>query len=449
MSKRQSLYLKERRDEKAKIAESILDSSGPDKPLSDEQRKMFDDLLRDIKVLDGDIGRAEAAEDLRAGIDTDVSRRHAPNPRPEDRRPIIPANQILHKRLVAFRGEGAEERAYKSGMWALATLWNNEKAKQWCKDNGVLMIYNAALEGDNTKGGFLVPDELERTIIDLRETYGTFRQVARIRPMASDFQTIPRRAGGLTAYPIGEGVEITESTKLWSAVNLTARKWGVLSKYSSEVSEDAIINIGDDLASEVAYAFAYAEDNAGFNGDGTSTYHGITGVVTKFQAVIGAGQLAGAVDAATNHNTFAEIDNTDLATLMAKLPLYAQPRAGWFVSQPGYAMVFARLQMAAGGNTKVELAGRLFDGYLGYPIFKSQLLPTSTGDLSDKVMLMFGDASSAISMGTRRGVTLATSQDRYFESDMLAIRGTERFDINVHDIGDATTPGPLVALIGE
>ena len=31
--------------------------------------------------------------------------------------------------------------------------------------------------------------------------------------------------------------------------------------------------------------------------------------------------------------------------------------------------------------------------------------------------------------------------------DELAIRGTERFDINVHDAGDGTNAGPVVALL--
>src|SRR4029077_10220309 len=106
-----------------------------------------------------------------------------------------------------------------------------------------------------TQGGFLVPEVLERAIIDLREDYGVFRQLARIRPMASDFVTIPRRTGGLTAVPIGEGSDITESTKGWNNVNLTARKWAVLAKYSSELAEDAIISIAEDLSGEIAYAF--------------------------------------------------------------------------------------------------------------------------------------------------------------------------------------------------
>lgn len=451
---RKSLELKQHRDEKIKLAESILEVSGPDKPLNDQQRKLLDSLMADIEILNKDIKAAEFIED--AAADRDTQGRRIPagalpgnsGSDPTQSRVDI-TSQMRPAKLVAFKGSDAEQNAYRAGQWVAATLFNNGKAKQWCKDHGIPMVLNAAVEGDDTKGGFLVPAVLERSIIDLREEYGLFRTLARIRPMASDFQTVPRRAGGLTAYPVGEAADLTASDKLWSAVNLTARKWGVLAKYSSEIAEDAIISIADDLAQEISYAFAVAEDTAGLNGDGSSTYHGITGVVTKFQAVIGAGQLAGAMDAASGHDTFAEIDNVDLANLMGKVPIYALGRSVWICSGVAWATVFARLQMAAGGNTKVELAGRLFDSYLGYPILKSPIMPTTTGDLSDKVMLLFGDPRSAISMGTRRGVTLAVSTDRYFESDQIGIRGIERFDINVHDIGDATTPGPLVALIGE
>ncbi len=63
-------------------------------------------------------------------------------------------------------------------------------------------------------------------------------------------------------------------------MRLTAKKLMVLTKYSNELNEDAVLNIGDDLAGEIAYAFALKEDQCGFLGDGTSTYGGITGVTT-------------------------------------------------------------------------------------------------------------------------------------------------------------------------
>jgi len=448
---RKSLQLKEQRDEQLKVANQILESATDEKPITDEQRALFDSLMAKVEILNGDIKRAEFVEinQPTAAVTDADPKRPKPVIAPQASGRIEMPGRMRAGKLRAFQGENAEENAYKAGQWVLATLYNQEKAQKFCASNGIPMIRNAQTEGNNTQGGFIVPDVMERSIIDLREQYGTFRSLARIFPMSSDYQVIPRRASGLTAYPIGEGVSITESEKGWTNVTHTARKWAVLVRYSSELNEDAIISIADDLSQEAAYAFAYAEDNAGFNGDGSNTYHGITGVVTKFQAVIGAGQLAGAVDAASGHDTFAEIDATDLVTLTAKLPKYALGRARWVCSQPAWSLVFQRLQAAAGGNTVAEVAGKMQYQYLGYPIEISQLMPTSTGDLSDKVMLLFGDFGAAVSMGTRRGVTLSSSSERYFETDQLAIRGTERFDINVHDIGDTTTAGPLVALIGE
>jgi HK97 family phage major capsid protein len=49
-------------------------------------------------------------------------------------------------------------------------------------------------------------------------------------------------------------------------------------------------------------------------------------------------------------------------------------------------------------------------------------------------------------MGTRRGLTLAISDQRYFEYDQLAIKGTERVDINVHDVGDTSDAGAMIML---
>ena len=77
-----------------------------------------------------------------------------------------------------------------------------------------------------------------------------------------------------------------------------------MTRMSTELAEDAAINVADDLAREMAYAFATAEDAAGWNGDGTSTYGGIMGMRTKFAA--GVGSFVGAVDLTSGHDTFAD-----------------------------------------------------------------------------------------------------------------------------------------------
>jgi hypothetical protein len=66
---------------------------------------------------------------------------------------------------------------------------------------------------------------------------------------------------------------------------------------------------------------------------------------------------------------------------------------------------------------------------------------------------LLGDLSLAASFGSRRDTTIAISEHSRFANDQLEIRGTERFDINVHDVGNASAtagfafPGPIVGLI--
>jgi HK97 family phage major capsid protein len=212
------------------------------------------------------------------------------------------------------------------------------------------------------------------------------------------------------------------------------------------LDEDAVISIADDLAGEMAYAFAIKEDQCGFIGDGTSTYGGIIGVAVK---ILNAANTAGAVDCATaGHDTFAEVDNGDLAALMGKLPIYARANAKFYCSGVASSLVFGRLKATAGGNTVQNLEGAPGMTYLGRPIVETQVLATSTGDLNNAVMLLYGDLSKAATMGERRGISIARSDQRYFENDLIGLRATQRVDIVVHDLGDTSTAGPVVALIG-
>ena len=98
---------------------------------------------------------------------------------------------------------------------------------------------------------------------------------------------------------------------------------------------------------------------------------------------------------------------------------------------------------------RVAPGGKPNRSYLGYPVVIDQTLPTTVSTINNVAMLFFGDLRLAATMGERRGIRVKTSDDRYFEYDQIGIQATERVDINVHDLGDATTAGPLVALEAE
>jgi hypothetical protein len=139
-----------------------------------------------------------------------------------------------------------------------------------------------------------------------------------------------------------------------------------------------VSNIGDILTGEIAYAYALGEDGCLFSGDGTSTYGGMTGLRKIFNDGVGA--LAGSVDAASGHDTMAEIDAIDLASVQGKLPQYVYTRASpevvlladhvgqrlrapdWRLGRrhqgPGLGPHRARIQRLSGGNHPGDAGAR-------------------------------------------------------------------------------------------
>lgn len=431
-----------------------------------------DDRLKKVEELDAQIAELVAHENRVARIQAVRDRIANPagnrTPAPTDpgngstpaiaRDPVNAPAWAGFKRpgeMKAFKGPNAERNAYTSGMWVRAKILGDHRAALWLQDNVGFSVQNAMSESSDPAGGYLVPEEFAQTIIDLREQYGVFRREARVVEMGRDTMLIPRRSGGVTIYAIGENpaAAITQSQPTWSQVRLTAKKCGGLTLMSTEIAEDAIIGVAEWLANEFAYSFALFEDQCGFIGDGSQTYLGIRGLGSFFTTTggVGGAQLVGAVDAASGHDTFAEIDKDDLAKVMAALPDFVM-NPKWYCSKVAAELVFGRLQAGAGGNTVETLSnGKVGRSYLGYPIVVSQVLPTSQGDLSDLPMLYFGDLSKAVTMGDRRSMTVFPSEHRYMDTDQIGVRATERMDIVVHDVGDTTTgaAGPIVALVGE
>jgi HK97 family phage major capsid protein len=414
----------------------------------DADAKMIEQITKDVY--------AKVRAELKVGQPTPRSQIQ-----PGDAPWAMPKGQFYHV-PKHFRGTLAEaqEKAYKFGHWFRA-IAGKASSQKWCAEHGIELVMKSAQgEDTNTLGGCLVPTEFESTIIDLREKYGVFRRCAKIEPMARDTKQIPRRVSGLTAYFPGENTAGTESAKVWDLVSLTAKKAMILSRYSSELNEDALINIGDDLAGEIAYAFSLLEDQCGFIGDGTSTYSGIVGVTNKMTNLGGTiAYIAGLVVA--TGNLFSEFTLADFNAVVGKLPQYAEYGGNgvrWFAHKTFWAGTMQRLALAAGGVQAIEVVnGVTTPFFLGYPTEIAQVLPNT--DSNSQISCLFGNMALAACLGDRREITIATTTEgtingvSMFEADAIGIRGTERFDINVHDIGNynataaSLKPGPIVGLI--
>lgn len=354
------------------------------------------------------------------------------------------------ERAVHFgRPKGFQDRdaALRAGMWFLATMGDSEGAAEWCAAKGIVTRAQGetGAGGGNTAGGYLVPEEVRDTILALREAYGVFRTHADVAPMARDVMHWPRRESGLSEAFLSEGVAATESSFGLGSIALVVKKLSILTKFSTELDEDAIPALGEFVAQEIAYRFAVKEDNCGWNGDGTSTYGGIRGIT---QILIDGAHNAGKVTA--THNTFATLDVVDIGLMIGALPNYALASAKIYISNYGYGNTLARIG-ATGGALAASIGpdGRLQANFLGFPVVLVPVLPAAAASQSGKVMIAFGDLSLSSTLGYGRDITVARSTHRYFDTNTIAVRGTERFDIANHDLGDNTTAGPLIGLVGS
>jgi HK97 family phage major capsid protein len=348
-------------------------------------------------------------------------------------------------KIAGFDGANAEERAYRFGMFFKSKAANPEAAR-WCSERG-LVETRTQTEGNFGAGGALIPLELSDAILRNVEQYGIARQWARVFPMNSAALSVPRGQGDVTVSAVDEETATPASDNAYGGVNLTAKEFSGLTRVSNSLLEDSPVGLASDLVQRFGQALAKVEDQCLFTADGSGTYAGMQGLLTKLES----GSYAGSVyNATSTHKTFATFTIDDLTNLIAKAPEYAKNSAAWFCSAGFRDGVILRLVAAAGGNTTQTLTQGVGQTFLGpYRIVTSPVLPSGAStDYSNKIVCMFGSLSSAVVFGDRRGMSVRMDGSRYLEYRQTAILVSERFDCVTHDVGSSTVAGPVVGLRG-
>ncbi len=423
---------------------------------SETEEAELNNILAEGETLIGEIEALQAQEERAARIGDFATRSQNPLPTPapapqnrsegrlDPNRLVIPAQARTHSPGAVF----ADDRmAYAFARQAIAALGGTSelvrRSAQWCQENGVQLRATGLQEGLDSSGGVLVAPEFATDIIRLVAQYGVVRRYSRVVQMGSSEIGQPKRTAGVSAAPVGELATIGKSAPTYGRVALNARKWGVLIPTSNEFSEDTFVDFGNQLAEEIALAFAIAEDGAAFKGDGTSTYHKIVGIIPALLAV--SSNLS--IEAAAG-NAFDEITTTDLLNMKSKLPSYVwqRDRAGlrWFTTMEFVSAVFERLALAAGGVTADQWLNSDVQKFLGIPIEIVETLTTENGN--SEVPCLLGSLRLGTMFGDRRNVTLAMSEHSAFAQDALEWRAIERFDFNCHEPGTASAAGPIIGL---
>ncbi|MFU0800206.1 MAG: phage major capsid protein [Xylanivirga thermophila] len=241
----------ELREKRAKLWEStkaFLDSRRNENGLlSAEDTATYERMEQDVVDLGKEIERLErqAVLDLELSKPTSSPLFNTPN------------NTIGEEK----KGRASDE--YKKAFWN--TMRNNTTPE----------IRNSLKIGTDSEGGYLVPDEFEKTLVEGLLEENIFRKLATIINTSSGDRKIPVVASKGNASWVDEEAPIPESDDSFGQISIGAFKLATIIKISEELLNDSVFNLESYIAKEFARRIGSAEEEAFLIGNGTGRPTGI------------------------------------------------------------------------------------------------------------------------------------------------------------------------------
>ena len=301
-----------------------------------------------------------------------------------------------------------------------ATEAYNKAFWEMVRGNVTPEVRNALSVGTDAKGGYTVPDEFERQLIQALEESNIFRQMAHVIHTDSGTHAIPIAADSGEAVWVDEGGEITDADPTFSQEVLKAFKMGTLIKVSNELLNDSAFDIAAYIAERIGKRFGNAEEKAFFQGTGESSTPGTasqpTGILTS---------LSGDVTT----DAYTSIDFDDVFALYYKLAEPYRRNASFVTSES----IMLKLMTLKDGQSqyiwKPSLEIGKPDTILNHPIRTSQYMPALAGTTADKgkKVLLFGDFNYYW-IADRGSRTLKRLNELYAITDQVGFIGTQRVD---------------------
>jgi len=248
------LELREKRARLWQTAKDFLDSKrGADGLVSAEDAATYDKMEADMVALGKEIERLErqAAHDRELSNATSV--------------PIVGAPGAGAGETPEKTGRATDE--YKKAFWNMLRTRANEGLDP--------VVKNALRIGSDPEGGYLVPDEFERRLVEALEEENIFRQLATVISTASGDRKIPVVASKGEASWLEEGQAIPESDDSFGQVTIGAFKLGTLIKMSEELLNDSAFSLESYIVKEFARRTGAREEEAFLVGDGLNKPTGI------------------------------------------------------------------------------------------------------------------------------------------------------------------------------
>ena len=271
------LELREKRAKAWEAAKAFLDSHRKENGvLSAEDDAAYTKMEQEITDLGKEIARLERQEALDAEL-----------------------NRPVNKPLTGKPGgradaDGAEDKTGRASDDYRKNFWNAMRSKVPMPG-----VTNALQIGTDSEGGYLVPDEYERTLVEALEEENIFRQMAKVIKTSSGDRKIPVVASKGTASWIDEEGAYPESDDSFGQVSIGAYKLGTMIKVSEELLNDSVFDLQSYISREFARRIGAKEEEAFFTGDGKGKPLGVlaatggaeTGVTAASATAVTADEL--------------------------------------------------------------------------------------------------------------------------------------------------------------
>ena len=378
------LELREQRAKAWDAAKAFLDSKrGGDGLLSAEDTATYDKMEADVVSLGKEIDRLErqAAIDAELGKAINTPITNAPS------------------------GTPGQEKTGRAGAEYRRAFWNVMRGK------GDAAVRNALQIGTDSEGGYLVPDEFERILLEALEEENIFRQLATVITTSTGDRKIPVVASKGSASWVDEEGAIPESDNSFSQVTIGAHKLATMIKVSEELLNDSVFNLESYIAKEFARRIGTKEEEAFFTGDGVGKPLGIL-------AATGGGQLGVTTAGAT------------AITLDEVLDLYYSLKAPYrnkavFLLNDSTVKAIRKLKDSAGQYLwQPSIKEGTPDTILNRPLHTSSFVPAIEAAAKS---IVFGDFSDYW-VADRQGRVFKRLNELYAATGQVGFIATQRVD---------------------
>lgn len=382
------LELREKRAKAWDAAKQFLDAKrGADGMLSEEDTATYDKMEQDVMNLGKEIERLER----QAAIDAELSKA---------------TSTPLTGKPGAKMGKDEVEKTGRVSDEYKGSFWNAMRVKA-----PMPSVLNALQEGTDSEGGYLVPDEFERTLVEALEEENVFRTLAHVIKTSSGDRKIPVVASKGTASWVDEEGAYTESDDAFSQVSIGAYKLGTMIKVSEELLADSVFDLEAYISKEFARRIGAREEESFFNGDGKGKPLGIL-------AAAGGAEVGVTAASAT------AITADEVIDLFYSLKAPYRKNAVWVLNDATVKQIRKLKDTTGQYLWQPSLVAGTPDTILGRPVKTSAFMPTAAAGAKT---IAFGDFKYYW-IADRQGRTFKKLSELYAANGQVGFMGTQRVD---------------------